>query len=74
MPHFQRKQQRTDESYHHVTHEDSKEQSIRRADWLMSRSRSGCKVIRVEPGIGGVVGHPGPGGKRLEFRRKVFGT
>jgi len=37
-------------------------------------SRSGCRVVTVGPCKGGVVGHPGPGGRRLAFRRKVFGT
>jgi hypothetical protein len=40
----------------------------------MSRSRSGCRIIRVEPCNGGVVGHPSPECRWLVFRRKVLGT
>ena len=61
-----------------LTHEDPKEQSIRRADWVVGdesfQKRLQCRVIRVEPCNGGAVGHPSPGGRRLVFRRKVFGT
>ena len=52
----------------------SSRSGVRTGWWVMSRFRSGCRVIRVEPCNGGVVGHPSPGGRRLAFRRKVFGT
>ena len=52
----------------------SSRSGVRTGWWVMSRFRSGCRDIRVEPCNGGVVGHPSPGGRRLAFRRKVFGT
>ena len=48
----------------------SSRSGVRTGWWVMSRFRSGCRVIRVEPCNGGVVGHPSPGGTRLAFRRK----
>ncbi len=52
----------------------SSRSGVRTGWWVISRFRSGCRVIRVAPCNGGVVGHPSPGGRRLAFRRKVFGT
>jgi len=40
--------------------------------WVVSRSRSGCGVIRFKPCNGGAVGHPSAEGRRLAFRHKLF--
>jgi len=48
----------------------SSRSGVRTGWWVMSRFRSGCRVIRVEPCNGGVVGHPSPGCRRLAFRPK----
>ncbi len=59
-----------------LTREDPKEQSIRRADWVVGDEsfQKRMQGHQVKPCNGGVVGHPSPGGRRLVFRRKVFGT
>ncbi len=40
----------------------------------MSRSRSGCGVIRLEPCNGGAVGHPSAEGRRLALRPAIPGS
>src|SRR5271165_6270784 len=45
----------------------SSRSGVRTGWWVMSRFRSGCRVIRVEPSNGGVVGHPSPGAGGWHF-------